>query len=183
MSTAQLSEPRELSLHGSLSFLGYSADAQLGIHEWIEDGAALATMEKGIRFAIGDWIVFGESRYGEAHAQAIDATALSYSSINSARWVASRIPETRRRSELSWSHHEAVASLVPAEQDALLAQAITQKLDREQTRESVRARKGLPPPQETVTLPKKQFNDLKELARHADLDAQKRYGDEWNDPL
>ena len=170
-------------MHGSLSFLGYEADPLLSLPKWIEDGAALATMDKAVRFAIGDWIVFGETHYGEAHAQAIDATALSYSSINSARWVASRIPQDRRRSDLSWSHHEAVASLPPLEQETVLRQAQTERLDREQTREIVRARKGLPPPPEMVTLPKKQINDLKELARHADLDSQQEYSQTWNDPL
>lgn len=219
MPTAQLSDTRELSLHGSLSFLGYDADDKLPREQWVEDGSALVTMDKALRFAIGDWVLFGEQHYGEAHAQAIRVTALSYESINAARWVASRIPEIRRRTNLSWSHHEAVASLDPTLQDELLDRAEREGLDRNQVRELTREVKGLPPIEEMVyvpaekvrqiererdevkqvvarlervlatpdtdrtTLPTAQLDDLKELARHADLEAQAVYSQKWSDPL
>lgn len=161
MSSAQLSEPRELSLHGSLSFLGYEADPRLTKAKWMEDGAALATMDRALRFAIGDWVLFGETRYGEEHAQAIDATKLSYSSINSARWVASRIPQIRRRTNLSWSHHEAVASLPPEKQDELLDLAEHEGLDREHVRDLAREVKGLPPVPEMTMISRDEIAQLR----------------------
>ena len=62
-------------------------------------------------FIIGDALRYGERRWGETYAQVMDATGMAYQTLANAKWVASRVPVQRRRTELSWSHHAEVASL------------------------------------------------------------------------
>jgi hypothetical protein len=52
-------------------------------------------------------------------------------------WVASRIPMSRRRDTLSWSHHYEVASLSPADQTILLDAALANGWSRADLREQV----------------------------------------------
>lgn len=122
----------------------------LSLTQWQEVGETLGRMERAVQWWIGDWVRFGAHRYGERHAHHIEATGLTYQGINGCQWVASTFELVRRRTNLSWSHHQEVAALEdPSEQDRLLDQAETKGWTRSQLRASVRAlRRGLaaPPP-------------------------------------
>ncbi len=77
--------------------------------EWARTGLALARMGKAVQWWIGDWLLFGENRFGEQFAQAASETGYSEESLRGFLWVASRIPPSVRRPTLSWSHHQVVA--------------------------------------------------------------------------
>lgn len=97
--------------------------ADFEYEEWEEVGRALGRVESGRQWWTGDWLDQGERNYGEAYAQGMDATGLAYSTLNSCRWVASRFEFVRRRTSLSWRHHEVVAADEPEDQDHWLDQA------------------------------------------------------------
>lgn len=91
--------------------------------EWEQLGVALGRMERSVQWWVGDWIRFGESRFGEKYAQAMDATGKEYGTLATTVWVAEHIDTSRRRENLSWGHHREVAALEPAEQDRWLDEA------------------------------------------------------------
>jgi hypothetical protein len=71
---------------------------------------------------IGDWWLYGEHRYGEQASQA-PALGLKPDTLSNAAAVASRVQMPRRRGNLTFSHHQAIAYLEPEVADALLTQA------------------------------------------------------------
>jgi hypothetical protein len=58
--------------------------------------------------------------------------------LRKAQWVAERVPVVRRRTSLSWAHHDAVAALDVDAQEALLAKAEEHEMSRSALREAVR---------------------------------------------
>jgi N6-adenosine-specific RNA methylase IME4 len=101
-------------------------------------GNALKQMERSVMWWIGDWVNFGERRYGEKYAQALEATPYEYATLRDAAWVAGRIELSRRRDNLSWSHHRVAAALATQEEaDEILARAVAEKLSRNDLRAEV----------------------------------------------
>jgi len=77
-------------------------------------------MERSIQWWIGDWVAYGERSYGETYTQAIEVTGQAYQTLNDVVWVARKFEFSRRRENLSWSHHREVAALEPPEQEGWL---------------------------------------------------------------
>lgn len=118
-----------------------SLPAGLSFEQWQEAGDALVHVESGVQWALGEWWLYGENNFGEEAAQALP---LNYQlkTIQNAAWVASSIPASRRRVNLSFSHHAEVASLEPAEQDRLLDLAEKDQLSLRALRLAIRPALG-----------------------------------------
>lgn len=106
--------------------------------------ALLGTLHRRIAFYVGDALNDGERRFGEAMAQAVDVLGMSEHTLVNRRWVCSRVPPARRRPELSFSHHDAVAALGPREQRRWLSEALEQGWSRERLRAALRDSGALP---------------------------------------
>ena len=65
-------------------------------------------MESGINFFIGDWLAFGERKWGELKETA-ERLGLKYDKVAQAKWVAGKV--CTRVQTLSWAHHRYVAAL------------------------------------------------------------------------
>ena len=124
-----------------LAKTGLVVSGSPSFEEWQACGEFLTQAEKAIQFWIGDWLNYGERRYGETYAQAIDDTGLDYQTLKKAKWVASNVELVRRRTNLSFSHHEEVAALPPGEQDKLLEKADENGWTRERMRREVSSHK------------------------------------------
>lgn len=97
--------------------------------DWKKLGASLGVQTRGVQWWVADWIVYGESRFGDdALHDAEDATGLSPATLVNLRWIGSRVHASRRREELSFSHHAEVAALEPAEQKKALQRAVDERL-------------------------------------------------------
>lgn len=90
-----------------------------------------------VQWWIGDWLNYGERRYGEVYAQALDATGLDYQTLRDVKWVCSTYPVSRRHDNLSFKHHREAAALPPAQADALLARAEAEGLSTRDVRAAV----------------------------------------------
>jgi phage N-6-adenine-methyltransferase len=118
---------------------------------WSEVVGRLKSAEKSIQWWIGDALRFGERKYGEMYSQALEATDFSYGTLANAAYVAGKIESSRRRENLPFSHHQAVAALEPEEQDVLLDAAAPApgeekpRMSRNELREKAREVKALPP--------------------------------------
>jgi hypothetical protein len=85
--------------------------------------ATLQQLSTAFQFAIGDALNYGQKRYGEKYAQAMDATGCAYQSLANWSWVASHVPIDNRVAGLSWTHHRLVAHLGTSEQKNILESA------------------------------------------------------------
>lgn len=91
--------------------------------EWAALGPLLSTWHRGLAFVIGDWLNYGEERFSELAAQAIDHEAWAIETVKVYRWVAKQVARERRIPTLSFKHHQLVAGLAPARQSNWLAKA------------------------------------------------------------
>jgi len=85
---------------------------------WEAYGKALRRVEGAIQWVIGDWLNYGERRYGETYAQAVDQQQVD--SWKNYKWVAAKVKPSTRVESLSWSHHREIAHLPDDEQAAML---------------------------------------------------------------
>lgn len=132
------------SLPGALTLVSYELPAGLAFEEWEEIGATLRAAGRAVQWWLGDWLRYGERAYGEKYAQAIDETGYDYQTLADMAYVSGKVEISRRRENLSWSHHREVASLPPEQQDAVLNAAEAMSLNREQVRAKVASVKGRP---------------------------------------
>ncbi len=74
---------------------------------------------------IGDWLNYGDNQpqWGEKYEQAISLFEREYDTLAKYKQVSERIEFTRRRANLSWSHHEAVAFEEAQVREELLSKA------------------------------------------------------------
>lgn len=110
-----------------LPSVGWMADGEIAYAEWLRVGRHIGAIGRVSSWWLGDWLRYGvrfESRYSVgARVTRYDAQTL----MNMV-YVSTRFSVSRRREDLSWSHHAEVASLCPAEQDRWLARAASSSL-------------------------------------------------------
>jgi hypothetical protein len=108
----------------------------LNKNEWIGEGIALSRKESRLKFEIADWLISGEELFGETcYADAARIFGRSYDRLRHIASVARRV--CRARHNLSWRHHEAVASLPHDKQEAYLDYAESNHLDSDELRDHI----------------------------------------------
>jgi len=95
--------------------------SKVPIERWLEYGAQLRVVQKALRWAIGDWLNYGNARYGEMYTQAyVYWPEYSIESLSNMKRVSAAIPMFRRRKSVSWSNHAEIASRPVNEQEQWL---------------------------------------------------------------
>ncbi len=89
--------------------------------------------------------MYGNAKFGERYARAAKITGYDTQTLMNMVYVASRFPISRRREELSWSHHETLAAVDVADQDHWLDQAVSNRWSVADLRTMVRAARGKSP--------------------------------------
>jgi hypothetical protein len=144
MTTTDLALPEvraQLELAGVIDWKGLNTEILLQMtEEQIESlGSYLGASNSAARFAIGDWLNFVEKRFSERYSQMQHLTGLSYSTLRSYASVSASIARVRRRTpEVSWTHHEAVATLPPRQQRSWLERIHREGWTVEETRQKRR---------------------------------------------
>jgi N6-adenosine-specific RNA methylase IME4 len=115
-------------------------DPETQYERWESIGEQLNQIEGAIQWWIGDWLNFGEHKYGELYAQAIDAGADPKTWMDY-KWVSNAIETSFRNDVLSWSHHRAVAPLSPNEQKYWLDKAAKEGLNKNDLRHAIKIKK------------------------------------------
>jgi hypothetical protein len=117
--------------------------ADLDHARWCEIGADLRRLDRAVAWWVGDWWAFGEHRYGARREITEDPgwQGPAYQTCANAAAVCRAFEISRRRETLSFSHHETVAALAPAEQDRLLGEADRQGWSRQELRAAVHSTK------------------------------------------
>ena len=101
----------------------------------------LQRQSKVLEWAIADAINFGEQAFGEDHAQWVDESGLSKRTLQNIARIGREIPQSRRRADVSFSHHAEVITLPVPDQERLLDRAEGQGWTRYDLRDAVRERK------------------------------------------
>jgi N6-adenosine-specific RNA methylase IME4 len=126
----------------SLTRTGLVVTGEPTYEEWQRCGEFLNRVGASVQWLIGDWLNYGERRWGETYTQAVEMTGLDISTLQKVKWVSSVIESCRRRQELSFAHHHEAASLPPAEADALLTRAEADGLSTREVRALVKQAKA-----------------------------------------
>ena len=133
-----------VATHGpfQLTKTGVFSTGDPTFEEWEAAFAWCRQVEGAASFWVGDLIEWGEHKYGEKYAQAMDATGGSYQALQDVAYVARNVPASRRRENLGFAVHREVAPLPPAEQDVWLDKCEADGLTREQLRMQIKASKA-----------------------------------------
>ena len=112
-----------LALPGEVSRVGLQLPNNLSFDHWQAIGQQLKLAESAVMWWVGDWLNFGERKYGEKYKEAEKATGYAYDTLKQAKRVSSAIELCSRIHNLSWRHHQEVAAFEPNDQDTLLSEA------------------------------------------------------------
>lgn len=103
------------------NLISWNPSHELDPHKWAAAGRRIGAVGRCIQWLLGDWIAYGNMKFGERYALASQISGYDPQTLMNMVYVASRFPISRRRENLSWSHHEALASKDdPDEQDRWL---------------------------------------------------------------
>lgn len=119
--------------------VAWAPNHELDAHEWAAAGRRIGAVGRCIQWLLADWIAYGNAKFGERYALAGRITGYDTQTLMNMVYVASRFPISRRRENLSWSHHETLAAQAREEQDHWLDQATTHRWSVADLRMMVRA--------------------------------------------
>ena len=112
----------------ALTSTSWSPRGELEAQEWAEHGRRLGALSRGAGWWIGDWLQYGNARFGERYERAAHITGYDVQTLMNMAYVASRFEAGRRREGLSFSHHAELAALDPEAQDHWLERAEGERL-------------------------------------------------------
>lgn len=127
----------------------------LPLEAWQDIGQRLACVESGLQWWVGDWLVFGEAQYGDEIYNSGLLERWDYATLQNMKWVAKKIEPSRRHENLSWSHHQEVASFKgiesEEEQNQLLHDAEEKGWSVKELRTAIRKQLNTGPPLVAIT--------------------------------
>jgi hypothetical protein len=112
---------------------------ELERHEWLVVGRRLGGVTRCNQWWLGDWVRYGAEKWGEKYTQAAKITGYDPRSLANMASIATAFDSSRRRDDLTWSHHVAVAGLPESEQEGWLDRAATEGLSVADLRTELRA--------------------------------------------
>lgn len=124
-----------------LTQVGWAPAVEVGLAEWSALGRRFGEIGRCSQWWLGDWINYGNERFGERYTRAVKLTGYDVQSLMNMVYVASRFDISRRREILSWSHHSALAALDEDSQEYWLERAIADKLSVADLRVELRGRR------------------------------------------
>ena len=113
----------ELILPGQVTETSLELPQTLSLEEWRGVGGVLGRIGKAVQWWIGDWLRYGEHKYGETYAREAELTGYDKQYLKQMKWVSQKIETVDRSTVLSWRHHCEIAALPKAEHRTLLAEA------------------------------------------------------------
>lgn len=121
----------------------WNSETDLGMREWAEQGRRLGVVGRGVGWWLGDWVRYGNQRFGERYVRASRITGYDVQTLTNMVYVASRFEPGERRERLSWSHHAAVAPCPLEERRHWLDLAESERLSVRCLREAMRRARRL----------------------------------------
>lgn len=126
---------------GAISKVAWVPQEKMEHAEWIAAGRRLGAIGRCSQWWIGDWIRYGNAKWGEKYVEAARVTGYDVASLRNMAWVASRFDLSLRNDTLTWSHHVLLAPLEPEEQRRWLQRATEERFSVADLRIELRARR------------------------------------------
>ena len=123
---------------GALTATAYVIQGKLPFRDWVQHGRRLGLLGRSAAWWLGDWLRYGNAKYGERYTRAAHITGYDTQTLMNMVYVASRFERSRRRAGLSWSHHAELAALSPEDQERWLTRAESDRLSVRCLREELR---------------------------------------------
>lgn len=117
---------------------GLEAVGAPSFEDWKACGTALVKAEKAVQWAIGDWLNYGEKRYGEKYKEAQQVTGLGYQALRDIKWVAATYELSSRKDSVSFTAHKHLASAPSEDRQELLERAAVERLSTREIRDLVK---------------------------------------------
>jgi hypothetical protein len=92
-------------------------DPLMRFDRWKALGARIAFYADASSWWLGDWLTFGQVKYGRRYKEGIALTGLEYQTLRNYAVVARRFELSRRRDNVSFQHHAEVCALRDDDQD------------------------------------------------------------------
>ncbi len=96
--------------------------------QWVAVGRRLGGISRSNQWWLGDWLRYGTAKWGERYVEAAKITGYDVRSLANMASLAGCFHISRRRDNLTWSHHAVVAGLAQDEQEKWLDMAAAAKL-------------------------------------------------------
>jgi hypothetical protein len=109
--------------------------------EWLAIGDQLMSKERTTGFEIGDWINFGDTKYGEKYKKGMKVKGVPYQTLANYAYISRKVSPSIREPSLGHEHHAVVAKLPPDEQKHWLGLAVAHDLSVHRLRVSIRMRR------------------------------------------
>ncbi len=113
---------------GLVSAVAWIPSEELGRREWVAVGRRFGSVSRCSQWWVGDWVRYGDTRWGERYTEAARITGYDVKSLRNMAYVAVSFRLSRRRDNLTWSHHAELASLTECQQEDWLDRAIADRL-------------------------------------------------------
>jgi hypothetical protein len=127
-----------------LTAVSWTAHVELPYEQWLRTGSRLGLAGRSAAWWIGDWVHYGTARFGQKYAAAARVTGYDRQTLMNMVYVANRFESSRRRENLSWSHHAELAALEVPSQELWLERAIIERLSVRDLREELVATQARP---------------------------------------
>jgi hypothetical protein len=131
---------------------GIRFDPLLPIEDWKALGEKIALYADATAWWLGDWLAFGQMKYGRRYKEGIDVTGLEYQTLRNYAVVARRFDLSRRRDNLSFQHHAEVCALPDDDQDFWLDLAAERRWSKSELRRRLRGAGGSHAGSRAITL-------------------------------
>jgi hypothetical protein len=122
---------------------GLSIEPLLPFEAWRALGMRIAVHSSASAWWLGDWLIYGQAKYGRRYKDAIAATGLDYQTLRNYAVVARRFDMSRRRDTLTFHHHAELCALPNDEQDAWLDLAGAHGWSRNELRRRLRPARAI----------------------------------------
>jgi len=103
--------------------------------DWEMFGKLVFVFGGAMMWYVGDWLNFGEKKFGEKYTQALEITKYDYGTLRNCAYVSGRYELKDRRQGLSWRHHADCARFELGDRTAILDMAEKQDMSSTQLRE------------------------------------------------
>lgn len=107
--------------------------------EWDKAVDEIWGIKQAVQWTVGDIFNIGEDSFTEEYAQKIDSFRYTPETISNLMWISRRYPASERFSQLTHSHHVAVAGLAPDVARGLLKRAVAELLSSRDLRKMANA--------------------------------------------
>ncbi|HEX4304590.1 MAG TPA: hypothetical protein VHZ54_01005 [Solirubrobacterales bacterium] len=109
--------------------------------DWIVAGRRLGAIGRCSQWWVGDWIRYGNAKWGEKYVEAARVTGYDVASLRNMAWVAAQFDLSLRSDKLTWSHHVLLAPFEPEEKRYWLERASAERFSVADLRIELRRRR------------------------------------------